>query len=112
MSGIDNGIAGIGGLPIVLFFLASKTAVSLTRATIIMFFLFTDAYASIINFASGILTPTSWMGFLVFLIPLLLGLFVGNRQFTNAAPESFKRMALFLLISLSILGLVRAMIGA
>lgn len=111
ISGIVNGIAGVGGLPVILFFLASESAATMTRATIIAFFLFTDAYATIINMATGILTATSYMRFAVFLIPLWLGLFIGNRQFVSTTPESFKKMALILLIFLSVLGLVRTLMG-
>lgn len=111
ISGIVNGIAGIGGLPVILFFLASEAAATMTRATIIAFFLFTDTYATIYNIATGILTPTSWVRFAIFLIPLWGGLFIGNRQFVSTTPGSFKKMALILLIFLSVLGLARTILG-
>lgn len=111
VSGALNGAAAIGGLPLVLYFLSTRTAAATTRAMVIAYLLFADIYASGIAALHGLLGARTIALAAVMLVPLILGNALGNRRFLETAPESFRRFALLLLISLSAAGLVRVVLG-
>ena len=46
----------------------------------------------------------------IFLIPLLIGIYIGHRSFVKTTPESFHKFALSLLIVLSLAVIVRAVL--
>jgi uncharacterized membrane protein YfcA len=109
-SGIANGVASIGGLPIVIFLLASATGAATTRAFIVAFLFVLDIYGSLLMFNSGLLNGEVAARFLIFLVPLMLGVVIGSRRFIRTSPESFRRFALGLLIVLALSGLVRSLV--
>lgn len=111
VSGSVNGVGAVGGLPVVLFFLASSAAAAVTRGSIVVFFLLNDIYATLVNLSAGLVTKDVLVRFGVFLIPLGLGVLIGNRQFIVKSPESFRTLALWLLIVLAIAGLLRTLLG-
>jgi uncharacterized membrane protein YfcA len=47
----------------------------------------------------------------VLLLPLVLGITLGNRQFVHADPAAFRRVVLVVLMLLALSGLVRALLG-
>jgi uncharacterized membrane protein YfcA len=48
---------------------------------------------------------------LVLVLPMLLGLLLGNRRFLRTDPERFRRVVLLLLAALSVAFLLRALLG-
>lgn len=110
LAGIVNGIGAAGGLPIVIFFLASGAAAAATRASLVALIFVIDAYTTLLTFSSGLVDGETLKRLLVFLLPLLLGVLVGSRQFIRTNPESFKRLILCLLIVLALVGILRAFI--
>lgn len=109
-SGSVNGVGAIGGLPVILFFLASSATAAVTRGSIVVFFLLNDVYATLVNLTAGLVTKDTVARLGVFLIPLALGVMIGNRQFLVKSPESFKTLALWLLIVLAVAGLLRTLL--
>jgi uncharacterized membrane protein YfcA len=109
-SGIANGVASIGGLPIVIFLLASASGAASTRAFIVAFLFVLDIYGSLLMFNSGLLNAEVVTRFVIFLAPLILGVILGSRQFIRTSPESFRQFALVLLIVLALSGLVRSLV--
>ena len=110
VSGVVNGIGSVGGLPVVMFLLASAAGAAMTRAVVVAYFLATDIYTTGLTLTQGLLT---WdlMGRLgLSLLPLFLGIAIGSRHFLKAQPESFRRFTLSLLIFLALLGLVRTLL--
>jgi uncharacterized membrane protein YfcA len=106
ISGLCNS-AGIGGLPVAAFMTAQPMPATRFRATMIVYLTGLDL----------ITMPLLWMGGLVtwdtaiavtLAFPLLgLGVWLGGRQFLAASPTTFRRFAVMLLLSLSLLGLIR-----
>ena len=45
-----------------------------------------------------------------FCLPLVVGVALGNHRFVRTSPDSFRRFALLLLMTLSIIGLLRAIL--
>jgi len=108
ISGVCNGTAALGGLPIVTFLLSTDAQVAATRATLIAAFFATDIYALIFAEGHGLITTDTLIYALSALPILLFGVAIGQRLFDIASPAFFKKVALILLLALSLTGIVRA----
>lgn len=108
LSGICNGTAALGGLPIVTFLLSTQAKVETTRATLIAAFLGTDIYALILAGGHGLVTSVSLIYALISLPIVIGGVSLGKRLFNKASPRFFKRSAILLLLGLSLTGIIRA----
>lgn len=106
--GMLNGAAAIGGPPVILFYLSSPAGVTVSRASIIAYFLGIDAMSLVMASIQGLTTSKTLLTTAVCLLPLLFGITVGSRMFINVDKESFRRHVLILLIVLSIAGLFRS----
>lgn len=108
-SGVLNGAFGIGGPPVVLFYLSTPGAAAMGRASIIFFFLFTDLlglayYAT----QDGIVTARSFVQAVLWLPALLIGVWIGAHGFKRMNQEAFRRWVLVILIALAALGIGKA----
>jgi uncharacterized membrane protein YfcA len=110
-SGLANGIAAVGGLPVVLFLLSAATGARVSRATLIVYLMLGDIYGTGIAAANGLVTGDVAARTLLFAIPLIAGVAIGNRQFLRTSPDSFRRFTLLLLMMLASLGLLRGWIA-
>ena len=111
VSGVANGVAAVGGLPVVLFLLSSTAGVVMSRATLIVYLMVADIYAVGVAAANDLMAIEVFERSALFLVPLFLGVWLGNRHFLATSPESFRRFALLLLMGLSIAVLLRAGLG-
>jgi uncharacterized protein len=102
-SGLCNGSFGIGGPPVILFFFSSPAGVAAGRASIIAYFVLTDVMGLAWQGWDGLLTLSTVWRALLFLPPLLAGLWLGNHSFKGADPASFRRWVLRLLMLLAVL---------
>ncbi|MDH5748242.1 MAG: sulfite exporter TauE/SafE family protein [Rhodospirillales bacterium] len=109
ISGVGNGAASLGGMPVVLFFLARGTVADVSRATVIAYFIVANTAAAGVAGYHGLLTTDLWVRFAIFLPALLAGNALGNLHFLKTSPESFRKFALILLVGMSVSGLVRAL---
>jgi len=107
VSGLVNGVGAVGGLPVVIFLLASAAGGAMTRALLVAYLLLTDIYATGLTLTQGLLTWELLGRWGVALPALFLGIALGSRHFLKAQPESFHRFTLSLLIVLALLGLLR-----
>ena len=111
VSGIANGTAAVGGLPVVLFFLYSAAAIATARATLIVYLMIADIYGTGVAWINDLVTQEVLLRTALFCIPLFLGVWLGNRHFLTTSPESFRRFTLILLVFLATAGLLRAALG-
>ena len=108
-SGLFNGSFGMGGPPVILFFFSTPAGAAAGRASIIAFFLLTDITGLVWQGTEGLLhSATVWRA-LLFLPALIAGVWLGNRGFSNANPEAFRRWVLRLLMLVAILTGARAL---
>lgn len=107
ISGVCNGTAALGGLPVVTFLLSTDTRVATTRASLIAAFFATDIYALIFAGRHGLLQQDVFCYGISALPILICGVAIGQRLFSIASPEFFKKVALLLLLVLSITGILR-----
>ncbi len=105
--GILNGAAAIGGPPVILFYLSSPAAVTVSRASMIAYFLGINAMSLAMASIQGLTTSKTLLITVVCLFPLYFGITVGSRMFIKTDKESFRHHVLILLIILSIAGLLR-----
>ena len=110
MCGILNGAAAIGGPPVILLYLSSPAGVTVSRASIIAYFLGIDTMSLIMASIQGLTTFQTLLLTVVCLVPLLFGIAVGSRMFIKVDKESFRHHVLILLIILSIAGLLRGIL--
>jgi uncharacterized membrane protein YfcA len=103
ISGLLNGAVGIGGPPIVIFFFNSPAGVTIGRASLIAFFIATDAMALGFLAAERLVTLEGLTRFLAFVPALLVGQWIGARSFKTADPADFRRWILILLAALAVL---------
>jgi uncharacterized protein len=100
-SGFANGAFGIGGPPVILFYFASPAGNIAGRASLIAFFLATDIIGLSFQSREGLVTWDTAQRALVFLAPLLIGIWIGTRGFKNADPETFRKIVLVVLALLA-----------
>ena len=109
-SGLFNGGFGMGGPPVVLFFFSSPTGAAAGRASLIAYFLITDLLGLGWQGWNGLVTAASAWHALVFLPPLVAGVWLGNRSFKQADPTAVRRWILRLLMLLAVLAGSRAVL--
>jgi hypothetical protein len=107
-AGLANGAFGMAGPPVVLFYFASPAGHVAGRASLIAFFLITDAIGLGFLAREGLVTRDAALRAIIFLIPLVAGISIGARSFRTADPESFRK---WVLVILSVLAVVTAVLG-
>lgn len=108
-SGVLNGAFGIGGPPVVLFYFSTPGAAAIGRASIIFFFLFTDALG-VGYFATqeGMVTVRTFIQAVAWLPALLIGVWLGAHGFRRMNEQVFRRWVLVILMALALLGIGKA----
>ncbi len=109
ISGLCNA-AGIGGLPVAAFMTAQPMAARTFRATMIVYLTGLDLITMPFLWHGGLITIDTFYGLLLAFPILGLGIWLGSRRFDAASPDSFRRFAVFLLLVLASLGLLRAVL--
>lgn len=107
-SGVLNGAFGIGGPPVILFYLSTPGAAAIGRASIIFFFLFTDLLGVAYFATQGLVTRQSFVQFIFWMPTLLIGVWIGAHAFKRVDQATFRRWVLIILIALALLGMAKA----
>ena len=110
-SGLLNGAFGIGGPPVILFFFSSPAGEAIGRASVIAFFLATDAIGLVFLAREGLVTQDSFLRALIFLPALVAGIWLGAHSFKHSDQASFRRWVLRLLAVLAALTLAQGVAG-
>lgn len=110
-SGLANGTAAVGGLPVVLLFISSARSAASTRATLIVYLLISDLYGAGLAWGNGLVTGLVLERAGLFCVPLFLGQWLGHRRFIATAPDDFRRFVLILLMTLATAALARSALG-
>ena len=107
VSGICNS-AGVGGLPVAAFMTAQPMAAATFRATMIVYLTCLDFITMPFLWHGGLVTWDT-LQCLAMAFPILaLGIWLGSRRFTATSPDGVRKFAIYLLLTLAILGLIRA----
>jgi uncharacterized membrane protein YfcA len=108
ISGLAQGAAAVGGLPLVLYFLSVSAPAVAIRATLIVYLLIVGAFSFTVASFNDLVTVEMVMRGALLSLPLVIGNALGNHRFLKASPDSFRRFALVLLIGLSLIVLLRS----
>ena len=109
LCGIFNGAAAIGGPPAVLFYLSSPAGVSISRASLIVYFLGIDLVTLTIAAYRQLVTVQTLYLAAACVIPLIAGIALGNRIFQRIDQALFRRNVIYLLMALASAGLLRSL---
>lgn len=101
-AGLLNGALGIGGPPIIVFFLGSPLALEAGRASIIAAFLIMDLVGLPALFAFGLLTQDAIMLALVSLPALVAGIYIGSRLIGHMSELVARKVVLGVLMVMAI----------
>jgi uncharacterized membrane protein YfcA len=102
-TGLLNGGFGMGGPPLVVFYLSTPAGMAAGRASIIAFIIATDLMGLGFQAREGLITRDTFRLSAWFLAPLLLGVWLGSRAFRRADPVRFRLWTLRLLMLLALL---------
>ena len=108
MGGLLNGSMGIVGPPVILFYFSSPIGVVAGRASIITYFIGTDSVGMAMFALQDLVDASVYWRTALFLPVLIVGVMAGHRGFVKTDPETFRTVALFVLMALSIALFVRA----
>lgn len=101
VSGAFSAAASVGGLPIVCFLLMTAHVAQVQRATMVIFLSATDLISVGLIAASGVISSALLQPTLLLLIPTLVGVQCGQWFFQRKPPQSFRPIALPVLMLLS-----------
>jgi uncharacterized membrane protein YfcA len=106
LSGLATGATGMGGPPVVIYFLAGADAAASIRATIICFFIFNTLWQGAVYAANGLLTwEIAAKGALLYPVFALAAL-AGTRLFDASKEKTYRRIALALVATVAVLSLM------
>jgi uncharacterized protein len=101
-AGLLNGALGIGGPPIIIFFLGSPIAIEAGRASMIAAFLAMDLSGIPSLVAFGLVTWEALKLLAICLPTLVAGIFVGSRLVGRMNPHQVRQVLLWLLMALGL----------
>lgn len=108
VAGFLTGVAAMGGPPVILFYFSSNRSVSVSRASMIAFFLMVDTLAIVSSLCYGLIDRQTLALSLGLIIPLGMGIWTGNFLFGKFSNEAaFRRQVIFLLMILALISLVK-----
>lgn len=111
LSGLLNGATGMGGPPVIIYFLASPEGVVVGRASLLVFFFFTALWSVTVTGAAGLINVKT-VAFAGLMFPFMgLGNWIGNHWFNRSAADTYIRVALAFLAAVAMLALGRAVLG-
>lgn len=102
-AGAANGAFGIGGPPVILFYFASPAGGTVSRASLVAYFLLTDMIGFAFLAREGLVVKGSWLLAGIVLPALIAGVWLGARSFKSADPARFRKWVLAILAVLAAL---------
>ena len=108
VSGLVNGSTGIGGPPAVLLYFSGDTEAKVGRATLIAYFLATDAIGSIYMALYGLVDMSVLTHAAIFAPLALVGIALGQHVFGRTGGSGFRGVVVTVLLVLSVAMLARA----
>ena len=111
LAGFISGVAHVGGMVIAFYVLAANKPAAVMRASLVLFLFIGSASSMLILLAFGVMDFSGASRGLIFAIPTMIGVALGQRLFTERLAPYYRPTCLILLISLASIGLIRTMIA-
>lgn len=109
ISGITNGLAALGGLPVVLAFAITQTPPATFRANLIAYFMALEITAIIMAWQHGLVQKPQMLVAAYALPIVFLGIWIGSIGFHRINVAHFQRIVLILLLTIATILLVRTL---
>ena len=107
VAGFFNGLAAVGGIFAAWALVGLRQPVRVIRANLAIFFIFVEILFLMGALWNGILSWEVVNTAVVSLFPLILGIWLGTRLFSQISEATLKQIVLITLIVLSLVGLYR-----
>lgn len=105
-SGVLAGATSLGGPPVILYLLSGPHPIAVTRANLTLTIMTVSIATVLALWIGGVLNPSS-VGFALLLTPLFfLGVWCGGKLFPYLDERLFRRIALVVLVGVSVVVLV------
>jgi len=108
VSGAASGLAGVGGMVVALYVLASDASARSMRGTLVLYLFLSLIMSMAILLSFGVMTSESVARGLIFAIPTVFGVFLGQQLFVEKLAVFYRPFCLILLCALAGAGLIRA----
>ncbi|GMV62336.1 MAG: hypothetical protein AMXMBFR74_15040 [Parvibaculum sp.] len=109
LAGLLSGGAAMPGPPVMVYFLARPTQAAVNRASLLMFFFFTDIGSIAAGYATGIVIAKTLLLSVLLSPALLLGNIAGHWAFGRTHETLYRRIALGLLAIIAVVMLTDAL---
>jgi uncharacterized protein len=109
VSGILNGSTGMGGPPVILYFLSSNDSVAVARASLILYFFFSSIGTLAFDAGKGLIDLHVLVLTLSLFPAVYLGNWLGTRSFDGSSAATYRRVALAALFLLALVAVGRAL---
>ncbi len=109
-SGVANGAASAGGLPVAIYMMAVALSAETVRATLNLYFFLIDLYGTGALIYAGLFPQVTLARAALLLPPVILGIWLGNTFFKRSSATLYRYFVLGLLILLACIGLIKTMI--
>ena len=106
-AGVATGLAGVGGMFIAVYALTRQLPPRVMRGTLNIFLLAGGSTSLVTHLLIGTMDATASIRGLIFAVPCLIGVFLGQALFTPRYEGYYKPVCLTLIVGLALLGLVR-----
>jgi uncharacterized membrane protein YfcA len=107
VAGIASGLASVGGMVVAIYVLAAQSPAHTMRASLVLYLFLTSVISMVTLIAFGLMETSGIARGLVFAIPTMIGVFLGQQFFTERLAPYYRPFCLILLIGLASLGLIR-----
>jgi hypothetical protein len=106
VSGILSGATGLGGLPVILYYLSGTHKAEVTRASMVMFLFVTVLMSLLMFIYHGIISREILLRCVSLAPLLLLGTWAGGRVFGRVSDTTFRNVLLLILSAIGMMTLV------
>ncbi len=100
-SGLLNGAVGMGGPPVIFYFLSGPDAAAKIRASLIVYFTFLDIASLIVLAIAGQIGAPELLKSLLLAPPLLVGVWLGSQMFHRGGDRFYRPIAIAILAAVA-----------
>ena len=104
LSGVANGASGVGGPPVVLYYLAGDGSTAAVRATVIVYFFAIDVVSAGIYAARGLVTHDVLILTALCVPAAVAGVWLGSKLFDKASERTYRRVAYAIIAAAALIG--------
>lgn len=107
-SGLLGGAIAISGPPVILFYFSAPGTAAVSRASLIFYFAAIDVVGLAVVAWNGLVTEAALLWSALLVLPVCLGVWLGQRHFFQTDEATFRRIVLILLFLIGGIGAIKA----